>query len=159
MAKRSKQRCPFYGKYSPGLRGQGKDRSKSCLTSAKSYLISWTQFSTLVPRFHPGCPPSPRPPELIPLAAPPPRTEHPHRHLIYHCLTSNPGSSPLGHSVTFISALKTREGHCWQKSRRNEFYVLETEKLNYFHLKVRAGRKSTKPNPLGGKNNKTKQAG
>lgn len=93
-------------------------------------------------------PPSQRP---IPLAAPLPRTEHPCRHLIYHWLTSNHGSSPLGHSVTFILVLKTWEGHCWQKSRSNEFYVLETEKRNYFSLKGRAGRKPTEQSPLGGK--------
>lgn len=91
-------------------------------------------------------PPYQRP---VPLAAPLPRIEHPCRHLIYHWLTSNHGSSPLGHSVTFILVLKTWEGHCWQKSRSNEFYVLETEKLNYFNLKVRAGRKPTEAKSSG----------
>ena len=31
----------------------------------------------------------------------------------------------------------------------NEFYVLETEKLNYFNLKVRAGRKPTEAKSSG----------
>lgn len=162
MAKRNKQLCPFCGTINTHQGSEGRGRIQILPHVSQILPKLFSVFLHFIPKVPPWVLWVPTLAESRPL---PQQSHHPEQSTRAASnvspLTSHPRSGLLGHSVTFTSVLKRQEGHCWQKSRCNEFYVLETEKLNYFNLKVRAGRKPTEPNPLGEgkKQNKTKQAG